>query len=66
MGFLIMKGNGYYNIQKKFQVHSTNVIWIKSKNKYRQVNPAPLSPSLVAYSTHTLFKRSLYPLVVVS
>ena len=31
-----MKGNDYYNIHRKFQVHSP-VIWIRSKNKNREV-----------------------------
>ena len=33
---LIMKGNAYHNIHKKFQVHGS-YFWSRSKNKYRQV-----------------------------
>ena len=29
---LIMEGKNYYNIYKKFQVHSSNICWIRGKN----------------------------------
>ena len=53
---LIMKGNDNYNIHKKFQVHSTNVLWIRSKNKYREVvtTTTPNFDSL-SYSYHRVW-----------
>ena len=33
---LIVKGNDYYNIHRKFQVHSSNIFCLGSKNKYRE------------------------------
>ena len=57
MEFLsIVKGNDYYNIHRKFQVHRSNIVYLRSKNKYREDsrggNP-PLPITLTAYPTPT-------------
>ena len=43
MGFLlkIMKGDDYYNIHRKFQVHSTNIIWFQAKTNIARWKPPP-------------------------
>ena len=45
--WLIIKGNDYYNINKKFEVQSTNIFGFQSKNEYLQVE------TLTAYPTPT-------------
>ena len=41
-----MKGNNYYNIQKKFQVHVTNIFFgLGAKNKYLQLATTPSIPN---------------------
>ena len=54
MGFLlIVKGNDYYNIHRKFQVHSTNIFVLGAKNKYIARWQQPPLLTLTAYPTPT-------------
>ena len=51
---LIMKGNHYYNIQKKLQVHKHQYFWIRSKKSIaRPVVTTPLPVSLTDYPALT-------------
>ena len=42
---LIMKGNDYYNIHRKFQVHSTSILGLGAKTKIRKWQPPPSIPN---------------------
>ena len=54
MGFwLIVRGNDYYNIRRKFQVHSTNIVVLGAKKKYRKVATTPSTPNFDSLSTPT-------------
>ena len=55
MGFwLIVKGNHYDNMHRKFQEHSTNIFVLGVKNKYCNVATPPRLPlTLTAYPTPT-------------
>ena len=43
--WLIMKGNDYYNIHRKFQVHSTNIFVLGAKTNIARWQPPPSTPN---------------------
>ena len=45
---LIVKGNDYYNVHRKFQVHSTNIYVIGAKTNIARWQPPPLPLNLTA------------------
>ena len=43
--WLIVKGNNYYNIHRKFQVHSTNIVVLGAKTNIARWQPPPSTPN---------------------
>ena len=51
--WLIVKGNDYYSVHRKFQVHSTNIFVLGAKQISQGDNHPSLPLTLTAYPTPT-------------